>query len=64
MLTRIRKVCVRYVPTSPEEAERNRNIVLELQLRSIIAASNGRTDVSLYEDEDYARKQSQEIPRN
>ena len=40
MLTPIRALRVRYVPTPAEEARRRGDTVLELQVRSIVAAAN------------------------
>ena|GEM_PF-5038995 len=37
-VTRIRKVLVRFVSIPPEEAERRRRTLLELQVRSILNA--------------------------
>ena len=37
-VTRIRKVQVRFVEVSPEEAERRRRTLIELQVRSILNA--------------------------
>jgi hypothetical protein len=40
LLTTIRRLRVRYVPVPKHEARRHRDVLLELQVRSIVAAAN------------------------
>ena len=43
-VTRVRKIRVRYVPAPPDEAERLRRLVLELQARSVLKAARADTE--------------------
>ena len=44
MITTIRTVRLRYVPTHGDDARRRRRTVLEMQVRSIVAAAAGRAE--------------------